>query len=91
MTKFFTLPTQIGILLIGILLISILEFSQAVSSDNLLTADISSDDDSADLQEERRSYNLKKLRHFLLTSNAEQRAAKRDQQEFYKRELVNKL
>jgi len=90
MTKFFKSPTQITILLIAIFLISTLEFSQAVSSENLM-ADISSDDDSADVQEERRSSNFKKLRHFLLTSNAEQRAAKRDQQEFYKRQLVNKL
>jgi hypothetical protein len=31
------------------------------------------------------------LRRFLLTSNAEQRAARREQQEFNKRELVNRL
>jgi hypothetical protein len=91
MTKFFKSPTKISILLIAIVLISTLEFSQAVSSENLLTADLSSDDDSTDVQEARRSSNFKKLRHFLLTSNAEQRAAKRDQQEFYKRQLVNKL
>lgn len=51
--------------------------------------EMSSDDsDEDDVQEERRTYDLNRLRHFLLTSNAEQLAAKREKQDFYKRELV---
>jgi hypothetical protein len=51
-------------------------------------ADMAEDDDEINLEQERRSYDLNKLRHFLLTADAEERAAKREQQEFYKRELI---
>ncbi|CAF1414288.1 unnamed protein product [Adineta ricciae] len=69
---------------------SIINFSYA-SSDNLAMREMSSDDsdDNDDVQEERRTYDLKRLRHFLLTANAEQLAAKREKQDFYKRELIH--
>ena len=49
-------------------------------------------DSSSDVAQEqqRRADNLQQLRHFLLTSNAEQRAGRRDKQNFLKRKLVGK-
>ncbi|UJR35415.1 hypothetical protein I4U23_028172 [Adineta vaga] len=88
MTKFSLLSTNVNILLIVFVLVSIMNFSCA-SSDNLAMREMSSDDNNDDdVQEERRNYDFNQLRHFLLTANAERRAAKREQQEFYKRELV---
>jgi hypothetical protein len=63
--------------------VSSFRLSQAASNDQLLNTD---NDDSAEAQ--RREYEVKKLRHFLLTSNAEQLAAKREQRNFLKRKLV---
>ncbi|CAF1440356.1 unnamed protein product [Adineta ricciae] len=47
-------------------------------------------DSSSDVAQEqqRRADSLKQLRHFLLTSNAEQRAGRRDKQNFLKRKLI---
>ena len=86
--KFLAMSTPNRFLLFAIVLLSIMKISQASAAANL--AEMSSDDDSNDLQEERRAYDLKQLRHFLLTSNDEQRAAKREKQDFLKRQLVNK-
>jgi hypothetical protein len=66
-------------LLIGLL--------QAASIDSSDSEDISADEE---LQNQRRKEDFKQLRQFLLTSNAEQRAAKREKQDFYKRELVKR-
>ena len=43
---------------------------------------------SDDEYQQRRDFDLKKLRHFLLTSNAEERAYRREQQAALKRDLV---
>ncbi len=82
-----------GLLLIVIILLSTIKCSRTASIRNRPMIDMSDDNDNddAEVEEERRVYDLNKLRHFLLTSNAEQLAAKREQQELYKRELVNKL
>jgi hypothetical protein len=89
MTKSLRLFTQSGLLLIVIIFILTIQLSRAVSADNMLMAD--DDDDDTDVQEQRRAMDLRRLRNYLLTSNAEERASKREQQEFHKRELVNKL
>lgn len=70
-------------LLLTILLLSLMKYSQALS-------EMASDENSADVEEERRNYDLENLRRYLLTSKAEERAAKREKQDFLKRELVNK-
>ncbi|CAF1347183.1 unnamed protein product [Rotaria sp. Silwood1] len=90
MTKFLTFCTRIDFLLIAIVLMSMMELSRAVaSSRNLPQTDMTvDDDDNSDAQEQQRIYDLNKLRRFLLTSNAEQRAAKRKQQAFVKQELI---
>ncbi|CAF0759268.1 unnamed protein product [Adineta steineri] len=67
---------------------STMTYTRAASSDSLHMKDMTADDSDDDVQEQRRSYDYNKLRHFLLTSNAEQRAAKREQQDFVKRELI---
>ena len=41
------------------------------------------------IEDQRRAYDLDQLRYFLLTANAEQRAARRKEQDYNKRELVN--
>ena len=68
-----------------------MELSRATSSRSFRRTSmaIANDDDNSDTQEQRSLYELNKLRHFLLTSDAEQRATRRKQQEFYIRELVN--
>ncbi len=88
MTKFFT---RSSFLVILIILMSMLKSSRTTKSNNHPMAEMSADDDETNLEEERRSYDLNKLRRFLLTADAEERATKREQQEFYKRELVIKL
>ncbi len=90
MMKFVTLSTHIRFLLIAIVLMSMIKLSQTTSVGSRPMTDMSADDDDNSVEEERREYDFNKLRKFLLTSNAEERAAKREQQEFYKRELVNK-
>lgn len=91
MTKLLTLSTHIGFLLIVIILMSTIKLPQVSSSRNLPMADMATDDDDSEVEEERRANDFNQLRRFLLTANAEERAAKREQQDFYKRELVNKL
>ncbi|CAF3379937.1 unnamed protein product [Rotaria sp. Silwood1] len=96
MTKFLTFCTRIDFLLIVVVLMSMMELSRAVApSRNLPQTDMTvndndndDDDDNSDVQEQQRIYDLNKLRHFLLTSNAEQRAARRKQQDFVKQELI---
>jgi len=70
---------------------STIKLPQVSSSRNLPMADMATDDDDSEVEEERRANDFNQLRRFLLTANAEERAAKREQQDFYKRELVNKL
>lgn len=53
-------------------------------------ADTSSDDVNESLDQQRREYDFNKLRRFLLTADADKRAERREQQNFYKRELVNR-
>lgn len=65
-----------------IVLILSMEVAQARSVDSLSNTDEQS-------QYQRRAYDLKKLRHFLLTSNAEQRTAKREQENRLKQNLVS--
>ncbi len=89
--KFVTLSTHIRFLLIAIVLMSMIKLSRTTSVGSLPKTDMSADDEDNSVEEERREYDFNKLRNFLLKSNAEERAAKREQQEFYKRELVNKL
>jgi len=88
MAKFSTLLTHLGILLIAIIFLTRIQISQSASFKNLPSADLFNDDDNSGVEEDRRMYDLNQLRRFLLTANAEQRAAKREQQDFYKRELV---
>jgi hypothetical protein len=89
MTKTLNLPTQFGWLLVVCVLISCMATSQAKPSESSSAGDMTNDqDDDQSAREERRTYDLKKLRHFLLTSNAAERASKREQQELIKRELV---
>lgn len=88
MTKFLSMFTHIGFLLIIIMLMSRIQTSQTASARSRPLVDTSSDDDNSEVEEDRRMYDLDQLRRFLLTANSEQRAAKREQQDFYKRELV---
>lgn len=60
------------------ILMSFINISLGKNEENVMLN--SEDDDSSD--EQRRAYELKKLRHFLLTANAQERAAKREQQDF---------
>jgi len=91
MAKVLMLSTHIGFLLIAIILMSSIKFSRSSYVRGLPLEESSADGDEAEVEEERRMYDLNKLRRFLLTSNDEQRAAKREKQDFLKRELVNKL
>lgn len=84
MSKFLTISKQILLVLCVIVLILSIEVVQATSIENF----IDSDDQS---HHERRIYDLNKLRRFLLTSNAEQRAAKREQANFLKQKLVSRF
>lgn len=85
------MSAQMAFLLIAITFISTIKLSQAASSNGYM-ADLAANNEDTDKQEQRRSYNYDQLRRFLLTANADQRAARREQQDFYKRELVkNKI
>jgi predicted nucleic acid-binding protein len=84
MLQYSTLLQRTILFLSLIVLISQIQLSQAASKDHFINTD---SNESAD--EQRRAYDLKQLRHFLLTSNAEQRAAKREQRNFLKRKLIN--
>jgi hypothetical protein len=90
MPKFLTIFNQIVLSLLIIVFISSIELSEAASVDNLFNTDmIGSANDEAYYQ--RRINDLNKLRHYLLTSNAEQRNARRDKKNFSKRKLVRKF
>ncbi|CAF0833761.1 unnamed protein product [Rotaria sordida] len=70
---------------------STMELAKAIPSRSLSQTDTAvndDDNDNSDIQEQQRIYDLNTLRHFLLTSNAEQRAARRKQQEVAKQELI---
>ncbi|CAF3025166.1 unnamed protein product [Rotaria socialis] len=98
MTKFLTLCTRIDFVLIVIVLMSAIELSQATPSRSFDEISMSpgndgdtddDDDDNSSLQEQERIHDLNnRLKYFLLTSNSEQRAARRKQQDLLKRELV---
>jgi hypothetical protein len=88
MSKFLTLSKQIGFLLIVFVLVSSIGLLQAAPKDSLEDTDSSSNDE---IQNQRREDDFKELRQFLLTSNAEQRAEKREKQNFHKRELVSSI
>ncbi|CAF4206947.1 unnamed protein product [Rotaria sp. Silwood2] len=87
MPKFFILSKQIIIFLFIIALALSIELSQAIPMNKIRAADmaISNYDE---VYHQRRIYDLNQLRHFLLTSNEEQRAARRDKQNFYKQQLI---
>ena len=74
MTKQFSLLGQLSFFFLVMMLISLIHASVARKEENVLRD--SDDDESAD--EQRRAYEMKKLRHFLLTANADERAAKRE-------------
>ena len=80
---------HIVLLLFIIALASSIRLSQALPQDNLRNTDMHVSSNN-EVHNQRRMYDPKKLRHFLLTSNAEQRAAKREKQDFHKRELVRR-
>lgn len=77
-------------LLIMFLLLTILQSSMTKNSNRISWEEDTSDDESGERAvHERPLDDFSQLRHFLLTANAEQRAARREEQEFHKRELVN--
>ncbi|CAF3850648.1 unnamed protein product [Rotaria sp. Silwood2] len=93
MMKFLKFCTRIDFLLIAIVLMSTIELSRAAAPSRNLPhtdtiVDDSNDDDDSDIQEQQQIYDLNKLRHFLLTSNAEERAVRRKQQDFAKQTLI---
>jgi hypothetical protein len=85
MLQFLNLLQRTILFLSLIVIVSSFRLSQAASKDRFLNTD-----NSGSADEQLRAYELKKLRHFLLTSNTEQRAAKRERGEFLKRKLVRK-
>ncbi len=87
MLKFLTSSKSTVLLLLVIAFALLIGLLQAASIDSSDSEDISADEE---LQNQRRKEDFKQLRQFLLTSNAEQRAAKREKQDFYKRELVKR-
>ncbi|CAF1512405.1 unnamed protein product [Adineta steineri] len=73
------------ILLIFIIsLPSLNRFPQATANDNCDITNLSNNEEV-----QRRMYDFKQLRYFLLTANAKQLAAKREQQTFRKRQLIH--
>ncbi|CAF2060210.1 unnamed protein product [Rotaria magnacalcarata] len=87
MLKFPIRSNPIFMFLLIILFATSIKLSQAASMNKREQTDmVVSDDDEVNHQ--RRTYDLEKLRRFLLTSNAEQRAAKLDKQNYYKRQWV---
>jgi cytochrome c-type biogenesis protein CcmH/NrfG len=85
MPKFLALSKQIVLLLVVIILLSLLELSQATPMVNARSEDMS-ESAGEKAHHQRRTYELKKLRHFLLTSNAKQLAAKREKANSLKRD-----
>lgn len=73
-----------GFLLLFVVFVLILSIQP---SNARVNEDLSESADDTD-EYQAREQALKKLRHFLLTSSAEQRAAKRTQQNLHKRKLV---
>jgi hypothetical protein len=90
MPKFLTPSKRIVLLLVVIVLLSLLELSQATPMVNARNEDMI-ESAGEKVHHQRRTYELKKLRHFLLTSNAKQLAAKREKENSLKREFVRKL
>lgn len=90
MMKFPSLSKQLTLLLIVLVLKLSIDFSQsATDAHRLFDGDAMVEEDNSGDSLQRRADDLQKLRHFLLTSNAEQRAIKRQQQDLSKRELVS--
>ncbi|CAF1017330.1 unnamed protein product [Rotaria sordida] len=87
MPKFFILSKQITLFLFIIVLELSIELSQAAPLNKRRTVDMDSPNDN-EVYQQRRMYDLNKLRHFLLTSSEAQRAAKRTKQNLYKQQLV---
>ncbi|CAF4555609.1 unnamed protein product [Rotaria sp. Silwood1] len=87
MPKFCVLSKHIIFFLFIIALALSIELSQAVPMNKLRTVDMAISNDDEEYHQ-RRIHDLNKLRHFLLTSNEEQRAARRDKQNFYKQQLI---
>lgn len=94
MSKFLTSTQRMNFVLVFILLLSTMQLSQATRSQSFDATDLSADSDDADdnnsaMEEQQRPNDLRnRLRYFLLTSNAEQRAARRKQQDSLKQDLV---
>ncbi|CAF1044366.1 unnamed protein product [Adineta steineri] len=76
---------RIVLLIFIISLASLNRFSQATAVDNSEITDLSSNE----VEDQRRMRDLNQLRYFLLTANAKQLAAKREQQTFRKRQLIH--
>ena len=90
MTKFPSLSKQLTLLLIVLVLKLSIDFSQSATvAHPLFDDDAMVEEDNSGENLQRRADDLQKLRHFLLTSNAEQRASRRQQQDLSKRELVS--
>lgn len=74
---------------------STIEYTRAGLPHHPTQSDISAndddDDDDSDKQGSVRAYDLNQLRRYLLTSNAEQRAERRRQQDLLREELVNEV
>ena len=90
MTKFFTASKQILGFLLIIEFASRIELSKARSVNKLFNNDMSLPGENEVRQQRRMNY-LQQLRNLLLTLYAEERAAKRERQNFYKRRLVRKI
>ena len=90
MIKSLTRPVHIAVILVGLLLILQTQCAQAESDENLSMNEMTNNDDQDEIDEPIQRFDLKKLRHFLLTSNAAQLAERRKQQELIKRELVSR-
>ncbi|CAF3698474.1 unnamed protein product [Rotaria sordida] len=87
MPKFFILSKLITLFLFIIALELSIELSQAAPLNKRRTVDMDSPNDN-EVYQQRRMYDLNKLRYFLLTSNEAQRAARRTKQNLYKQQLV---
>jgi hypothetical protein len=78
---------RIALLLLTLAIVISVNLSPVVSAINQSAEDSNESPDN-EVNQERRTNGLDKLRYFLLTSNPKERAAKREQQNSYKRELV---
>ncbi|CAF1260269.1 unnamed protein product [Adineta steineri] len=85
MFKLLISSNRIVLLIFIILLASLNRFSRATAKDNSDITDLSNDE----VEDQRRMHDLNQLRYFLLTANAKQLAAKRQQQAFRKRQLIH--